>query len=298
MRIIDADELMEHVWRDKLDSRELIAKMIENAPTVKEIPTKIPLEVFEQLISQEPKTAHWIFDDECKEHGHCSRCEYGIVDLADGEPHNFCPNCGARMVEKADVKDETDNLVEIGTLEPGTTIEVSGIQMEIFNKPLTMKNGNELSVAAFCLAKDILFEKAFDEEDCNNWEKSSLRKYLNGKYKDNLPDELREALIPFDRNLLTDDGMKDYRTCVDLISLISEREYQDHREYISDKSDWWWTLTACSAISGYSSEVRLVTADGSFDYNHAYLGSYGVSPVFLLRPSLKVKIVEEKKKEG
>lgn len=34
MRLIDADELMEHVGRDRLDSRELIAKMIENAPTV------------------------------------------------------------------------------------------------------------------------------------------------------------------------------------------------------------------------------------------------------------------------
>lgn len=34
MRLIDADELIEHAWRDKLDSRELIAEMIENAPTV------------------------------------------------------------------------------------------------------------------------------------------------------------------------------------------------------------------------------------------------------------------------
>ena len=33
MRPIDADELLEHVWRDKLDSRELIAQMIEDAPT-------------------------------------------------------------------------------------------------------------------------------------------------------------------------------------------------------------------------------------------------------------------------
>jgi len=51
MRLIDADELIEHVWRDKLDSRELIAEMIENAPTVKKMPTKIPLDVFEQLLS-------------------------------------------------------------------------------------------------------------------------------------------------------------------------------------------------------------------------------------------------------
>ena len=34
MRLIDADELMEHVGRDRLDSRELIAEMIRNAPTV------------------------------------------------------------------------------------------------------------------------------------------------------------------------------------------------------------------------------------------------------------------------
>lgn len=52
MRLIDADELIEHVWRDRLDSRELIAEMINNAPTVKDIPTNVPISVFEQLISK------------------------------------------------------------------------------------------------------------------------------------------------------------------------------------------------------------------------------------------------------
>ena len=36
MRLIDADELMEHVYRDKLDSRELIAEMVKNAPTIED----------------------------------------------------------------------------------------------------------------------------------------------------------------------------------------------------------------------------------------------------------------------
>lgn len=53
MRLIDADELIEHAWRDKLDSRELIAEMIEKAPTIKEIPTNIPIDVFEKLILQD-----------------------------------------------------------------------------------------------------------------------------------------------------------------------------------------------------------------------------------------------------
>lgn len=36
MRLIDADELMEHVYRDKLDSRELIAEMVKNVPTIED----------------------------------------------------------------------------------------------------------------------------------------------------------------------------------------------------------------------------------------------------------------------
>lgn len=35
MRLIDADELLEHVWRDKLDSRKAIARMVKSAPTIK-----------------------------------------------------------------------------------------------------------------------------------------------------------------------------------------------------------------------------------------------------------------------
>lgn len=36
MRMIDADELIEHVWRDRLDSRERIANLVESMPTIKE----------------------------------------------------------------------------------------------------------------------------------------------------------------------------------------------------------------------------------------------------------------------
>lgn len=53
MRLIDADELMEHAWRDKLDSRELIAQMIENAPTVKGISTKEINEISLDVIMEE-----------------------------------------------------------------------------------------------------------------------------------------------------------------------------------------------------------------------------------------------------
>lgn len=50
MRLVDADELIERAWRDKLDSRELIVQMIATAPTIKEIPTNIPIHIFERLL--------------------------------------------------------------------------------------------------------------------------------------------------------------------------------------------------------------------------------------------------------
>lgn len=50
-----------------------------------------------------PKTGYWIYDDECHEHGHCSECGYGRVDLVNGEPHNFCRRCGARMESEDDI---------------------------------------------------------------------------------------------------------------------------------------------------------------------------------------------------
>ena len=34
MKLIDADELIEHAWREKLDSREAIVNMINNAPEI------------------------------------------------------------------------------------------------------------------------------------------------------------------------------------------------------------------------------------------------------------------------
>jgi len=57
---------------------------------------------------QEPKAGHWIYSDECKEHGHCSCCGYGSVDLVDGEPHIFCRNCGAKMVEPQESEEQTE----------------------------------------------------------------------------------------------------------------------------------------------------------------------------------------------
>lgn len=45
------------------------------------------------------KTGQWVFVDKAHEHAYCSECGYGNVDLFNGRPHNYCPNCGAKMDE-------------------------------------------------------------------------------------------------------------------------------------------------------------------------------------------------------
>ena len=54
------------------------------------------------------KTGRWIFVDNAHEHAHCSECDYGNVDLLDGRPHNYCPNCGSFMMKNEGTLDYAD----------------------------------------------------------------------------------------------------------------------------------------------------------------------------------------------
>ena len=54
------------------------------------------------------KIGQWIFVDKTHEHARCSECGYGNVDLLDGKPHNYCPNCGSFMMEDEKALEYTD----------------------------------------------------------------------------------------------------------------------------------------------------------------------------------------------
>lgn len=120
MRLIDADALMEHVYRDRLDSRELIADMVKNAPTIMDeissdgtLTVTVPkgTHVGRVLVQEDGtqygglyypdedrKTGKWI-DETFEPWGlvhhpyKCDQCyEHSETDS------NYCPNCGAQMV--------------------------------------------------------------------------------------------------------------------------------------------------------------------------------------------------------
>lgn len=85
MRLIDADELIEHVWRDRLDSRERIADLVKSMP------------------SAEPqrKKGKWIELTNTNHTYVCSVCGRMLVNITDGK-NNVAKNypychCGADM---------------------------------------------------------------------------------------------------------------------------------------------------------------------------------------------------------
>ena len=139
-----------------------------------------------------------------------------------------------------------------------------------------------------CIASDCVEERAFDEENKNDFAASSLRAYLNGEFlrrliKAGAPEEMFEY---FNIDLTADDGLKNYGGDRVRIGLITCEEYRLLRGNIPALPDrWWWTATPDSPINSY---VRRVYSDGALNYNDACLGHGGVRPLCNLKSSILV----------
>lgn len=153
-------------------------------------------------------------------------------------------------------------------------------------------------------AAEDLCKAAFDNGGCNDWRVSSLRKYLHEDYLPELLEsfpELKYGAVTFLRDLTADDGLKDYGTCVDTVSLLTAEEYKANRDiYMDPPGTWRWLITPDSTPSGGgSSFARSVHSGGTLAYYGAYYGRGGVRPVLYLKSDLLVSVegVDEDKDE-
>ena len=153
----------------------------------------------------------------------------------------------------------------------------------------------QIGGGALVLAAESLFDRAFDEENCNDWRKSSLRRELNGKFLDALIAEgaERSAFFGFANNLTADDGMTDYGTSTDHVMLLSCDLYRKYRNLIPKIGCWWWTLTPWTCDPEYSYNVRGVNSSGALIGYHAYDGYYGVRPLCYLNSEILVSVPGE-----
>lgn len=162
--------------------------------------------------------------------------------------------------------------------EIGKTVEIAGMEWMILDKTekgyFAVLNGFDGK------------ERTFDS-DSNNWIESDLRKELNDSFLKKITEELGEdAVVEFDRDLLSLDGQTEYGHCEDKISLLTVDEYRKYRKLLPNTKNWWWLITPWSTpVNNYNSTLAVVSPSGFFDYD-SYTVSSGVRPVCIFSSSI------------
>lgn len=144
-----------------------------------------------------------------------------------------------------------------------------------------------------CLRLDLIPNKPFDENNCNNFATSSSKEWMNGPYLDNLIDAVKgpNAFLQTELDLTADDGLKDYGTCNVTIFSLTVDQYRRNRDVIPNADGWWWLSTAYSTASnGYEHSARLVLSGGALDWSLAYYGGYGLRPACYLDSDLLILV--------
>lgn len=146
-----------------------------------------------------------------------------------------------------------------------------------------------------CLRLDLIPDKPFDENNCNNFALSSSKAWMNGPYLDNLIDAVKgpHAFLATELDLTADDGLKDYGTCTVTIFSLTVDQYRRNRDVIPNADDWWWLSTATStAANGYEHSARCVNSGGALDWGNAYRGYNGLRPACYLDSDLLISVDE------
>lgn len=166
----------------------------------------------------------------------------------------------------------------IGTPEIGKVIELAGMDWLILDK-------TEKGYFAILNGFDEK-ERTFDSTS-NNWITSKLRNELNARFLKKITDELgKDAVIEFDRDLLSMDGQTEYGHCKDKISFLTVDEYRKYRKLLPNMDKWWWLLTPWSTpVNDFSTTIAVVSPSGCIDYSY-YNCEYGVRPVCIFSSSI------------
>ena len=166
----------------------------------------------------------------------------------------------------------------IGTPEIGKVIELAGMDWLILDK-------TEKGYFAILNGFDEK-ERTFDSTS-NNWITSKLRNELNARFLKKITDELgKDAVIEFDRDLLSMDGQTEYGHCKDKISFLTVDEYRKYRKLLPNMDKWWWLLTPWSTpVNDFSTTIIVVSPSGIIGYCSCLI-EYGVRPVCIFSSSI------------
>lgn len=166
----------------------------------------------------------------------------------------------------------------MGKPEIGKVLEIAGMKWFILDKT---------EEGYFAILNGFNEEPRKFDSDSNNWIESNLRHELNTTFRKKITEELGEdAIVEFDRDLLSLDGQTEYGHCKDKISLLTVDEYRKYRKLLPNMSKWWWLITPWSTpANDYNSTLTVVSPSGFF-YGNIYDYCGGVRPVCIFSSSI------------
>lgn len=176
--------------------------------------------------------------------------------------------------------DLKNNKINLLALKPGDVFHKSNVEYIVLEQ---LPDKQTAVIRRYLLENEMEFDS-----DNNNWKTSSLRERLNN----NVDGYLREVEDAFGKDqivthtvdLLSLDGLDDYGTSNDKISLLNIDQYRKYRKILGENMDnWWWLLTPDSTPSGSGSRyVQYVDSGGRVD---CCLCVYyeGVRPFFIVQ---------------
>lgn len=163
----------------------------------------------------------------------------------------------------------------IGVLSAGERFGFKGFEWIVLDNNV---DGGVLAIMASAWNNE---EYSFDDDGCNNYAKSSLRRKLLNEL---LPVLGEDNLIPHEVDMVADNGDDRYGTVTDRVFILSCDEYRKYRKHVPLLPEWMWTCTPWYTPSaGNSYSVRYVNSTGDLYSNNANSSS-GVAPACVFNP--------------
>ena len=161
----------------------------------------------------------------------------------------------------------------IGVLSAGERFGFKGFEWIVLDNNV---DGGVLAIMASAWNNE---EYSFDDDGCNNYAKSSLRRKLLNEL---LPVLGEDNLIPHEVDMVADNGDDRYGTVTDRVFILSCDEYRKYRKHVPLLPEWTCTPWYISD-AGFSGGVRFVDGAGGLGNSHAYYGN-GVAPACVFNP--------------
>ena len=169
-------------------------------------------------------------------------------------------------------------------LKPGAHFNFKGFEWVVLD--------NNVNSGVMAIMASVWNDKryCFDEDGCNNYAKSSLRRKIINEL---LPVLGEDNLIPHEVDMVADNGDDSYGTVTDKVFILSCDEYRKYRKNVPLFFEWMWTCTPWYIpYSGICSGVRCVSVSGALDYDGVNI-SNGVAPACVFKKDVVVEEVNE-----